>query len=394
MKMKKIYIIFIVSTILLSFASCESYNERNFPGYEDAAKPANVANYTYELATADYASIAKAALALAENAEDSAKASSISSNKYFTEEVLFDEYIPLLLNTKYIYCDAGSSAMITFNLLQPYDTTTISSSNKYELTTEDYDAMGTASGQPGQSDDFSSSINPYHYIPIWLAQTYPYATEGSVKMINYKYYASGASTNKKDVFVFENGKWNVYTGIVSEEAKFSYLEKEWKYIDSEILFDLFEGIGGFTAVNVTGDQVWAWDSYNYMKMTGYVSGSYYDNEDWLISPAMDFSQRATPWVTFDHVGRYFAEMKEEISIWATTKYTDDASIVEEDWIQLEIPEEGYPSGSNWTFISSTPISLEQLAGETNVRIAFKYYSNSENNAAGTWEVKNVLVYEE
>ena len=61
---------------------------------------------------------------------------------------------------------------------------------------------------------------------------------------------------------------------------------------------------------------------------------------------------------------------------------------------MTIPSAGYPSGANWTFIPSTPMSLLPYAGQNNVRIAFKYMSSASDNAAGSWEVKNVMVTEE
>ncbi len=202
------------------------------------------------------------------------------------------------------------------------------------------------------------------------------------------------------MFVFDGTNWTSYKTSNPEIAKFVFKDKVWQYIDSDILIGLTDGIGDFTAVNVVGDQVWGWDSYKYMKMTGYVSGAYFDNEDWLISPAMNFTERVTPWLTFMHVGRYFgdtgtsnAKMKEAITVWVSTK-SDGTSINHADWTQLTIPEAGYPSGLNWTFITSTPISLAAYAGKENVRIAFKYLSSGADGAAGTWEVKEVYVYEE
>ena len=82
-----------------------------------------------------------------------------------------------------------------------------------------------------------------------------------------------------------------------------------------------------------------------------------------------------------------------ITLWVSTT-SDGTGITPADWTQLTIPAAGYPSGANWTFVSSTPIDLSAYAGKNNVRIAFKYLSNKSDNAAGSWEVKNVLVVEE
>jgi len=166
------------------------------------------------------------------------------------------------------------------------------------------------------------------------------------------------------------------------------------------LIGLRAGIGDFIAINVVSNQVWAWNSYKYMLMTGYVSGAYFDNEDWLISPPMNLLERVNPVLNFTHVGRYFGDsgtskdkMKKAITIWVSTT-SDATSIKTEDWTQITFPEAGYPSGLNWTFIPSTPIGLAAYAGKNNVRIAFKYMSSASDGAAGSWELKNVLITEE
>ena len=396
--MKKVFYILNIAVLIL-FTSCEGYNERNFPGYDEAAQPTNVVTYRYTLADADYSTISKAALKLAKTKADSAIANDIAKNKYFQPTVPASNYVPLLLATKYMFADAKSAAMITYNNKVAYDTTKIASANKYTLLTEDYDAMGTSSGTPGQYDNFSSSIDPGFYIPIWLGLKNPYAKAGDVKLIRYKYYASPNTTLESAVFTFDGTKWKKY-GVNPDVAKFVFKEKKWQFVDSDILMGLNDGLGDFTAINVIGDQVWGWDSYKYAKMTGYVAPAYLDNEDWLVSPAMNFTERVTPWLTFMHVGRYFGDtgtstekMRKAITVWVSTK-SDGKTINAADWKQLTIPEAGYPSGANWTFITSTPISLAAYAGKENVRIAFKYLSSNADGAAGTWEVKEVYVYEE
>jgi len=400
--MKKIY--FIVSMVVLTlFTACEDYNAKNFPGYDEAAIPTNLVTYNYTLVDADYSTISKAALKTAKNANDSAIAKAIATNKFFLDTVPASSYVPMLLATKYIYADAKSVAMITYNQKVPYDTTKIATANKYAMVMEDYDAMGTTTGLPGQFDNFSSSINPNFYIPIMLKAKYLFAKSGDVKMVRYKFYVSSALTNNTyGVFTFDGANWIAYNTSVAEKAKFVFKDSKWQFIDSDIYIGLTDdmGIGEFTSVNVIGDQVWAWNSYKYMMMTGYVSGAYFSNEDWLISPAINLTERSTPWLSFMHVGRYFGDtgtstekMRKAISVWVSTK-SDGKSINVSDWTQLTIPEAGYPSGANWTLITSTPISLAAYAGKDNVRIAFKYYSSADDKAAGTWEVKNFYVFEQ
>jgi len=434
--MKKIYVWASLVAVIL-FSACEDFNEKNFPGYDQAAVPTNVVTYNYTLVDADYSTIAAAikkpttdsiaamntALTIArrDSSADTVaikaiiaalnvrlttyplyvKATAMAKNKVFNDTISASTYVPMLLDTKYMYGDEKSVAMITYNKFTLYDTTKIATANKYSLLTEDYDAMGTTAGLPGQYDNFSSSIDPAFYIPVWLKIKNPYAKKGDVKLIRYKYFYSSTNTQLlKGIFTFDGTNWVMYSTSNPETAKFVQKDGSWQFVDSDVLVALKDGIDQFTAINVVGDQVWAWDAYKYMKMTGYVSGAYFDNEDWLVSPAMSFADRTNLWLTFNHVGRYFGDtgtdktkMKEAISVWISTT-SDGKTIVPSEWKQLTIPEAGYPSGANWNLITSTPISLKAYAGKTNVRIAFKYLSSKANNAAGTWEVKDVWVYEE
>lgn len=402
--MKKIY--FLVSMVTLAiFTSCMDVNDQ-FKDIIAGATPTNVVTYNYTLTDADYGTISKAALKIATTAVDSTKAKAIATNKFFMDTVQFSTGIPMLLNTKYIYADPKSVALITYNLNTPYDTTKIIAANKLTLQDSDYVAMGKASNQPGQYKNFSAAIDPNFYIPIWLKQTKqlnitPYLKSGETRLIRYKFYTGSATVVNYLVFVYDGSNWVAYSAKTAKKAKFVYENKTWSFVNSEILLGLTDGIGDFTTVSVEGDQVWAWNSYKYMMITGYVTTNVYKtNEDWLISPAMNMSDRTTPWLTFMHVGRYFGDtgtstekMRKAITVWATTKY-DGITFKASDWTQLTIPEAGYPSGANWTLISSTPISLSAYAKKNNVRIAFRYLSSEADAAAGTWEVKNVLVYEE
>ena len=60
---------------------------------------------------------------------------------------------------------------------------------------------------------------------------------------------------------------------------------------------------------------------------------------------------------------------------------------------MEMPDNSYPPGTNWTFVNTGSLKLTNYSGESNVRIAFKYISSAADNFAGTWEVKNVYVFE-
>ena len=131
--------------------------------------------------------------------------------------------------------------------------------------------------------------------------------------------------------------------------------------------------------------VWAHASqYSCMKASAYV-GQAYETESWLVSPAIDLAGTEAPMLKFDQAVNY-ASPNGALSVLVSTDYVN--TIDEATWIELVVT--GWPGGNNWTFNASYAY-LEQFAGQT-VHIAFKY--TSTENAAATWEVKNIVVEEE
>lgn len=423
--MKKIYFIACTSLVLL-FSSCEDFNERNFPELDLDANPTNIVSINYEMTAADFTAIAniikkpvtdsiaarKADLVKAKTKEDSValnaeitrlngrltsvpayiNANKIDQNKYFDEVLKAKDYVPYLLVQKYAVLDPNSYVKVTYDMVNPNDTSAISTANKFMLTDADYLQMGSATNQPGKSLCFSAVMPIMTYLNTYLKIKSPYAATNEVRMVRYKFISSAGIVTQYRVLTFNGTDWKC------ANSQFAFKKGVWQ--DVLILKGLIDGIGDFKAISLIGDQVWAWNSYKYMLMTGYVAGSYFDNEDWLVSPAMNLTERVNPWLNFTHVGRYFnsgaplpASMRKAITLWISTT-SDGNTINASDWTQLTIPEAGYPSGLNWTFIPSTPISLTDYAGKSNVRIAFKYLSSGADGAAGSWEVKNVLITEE
>lgn len=144
--------------------------------------------------------------------------------------------------------------------------------------------------------------------------------------------------------------------------------------------------GAFTIKNVTLPSaitsVWLTSSSYGMVATAFKTPTNYDAEGWLISPEIDLTNQATAKLKFDHainfvtVANISNEMTVQISIDGGTS-----------WTKLTVPT--YPAGTNWTFVNSGEINLQAYVGKK-VKIAFKYLSTATK--AGTWEVKNFIVY--
>ena len=181
------------------------------------------------------------------------------------------------------------------------------------------------------------------------------------------------------------GTWEVKNVVVSGELE------EAPEPDPDVPGLLFsetfaDGQGEFTIndVNVGDFYVWAPDSrYACMKATAFVSGTNYASESWLVSPVIDLTGVQGAQLAFEHAGNFFGDsegMAAAVSVKACVEGTDE-------WTDLTLSQ--WASGSNWTFVPTTA-DLSAFAGQR-IQLAFVYTSTDE--AAGTWEVKNIEVTE-
>ncbi len=156
--------------------------------------------------------------------------------------------------------------------------------------------------------------------------------------------------------------------------------------------DFAGNLGVFTPKSITGSQAWFYKltgSTSYATMSGYQGGNQ-ENEDWLISPAMDLRTVQNALFTFKHAINFHSHADwSDIQVLVSTTYDGSANpdITDGTWTELT----GYerPAGNNWTFIPAGTLDLLPYVGNENVRIAFRYRSTT--TAACTWELDYVKV---
>lgn len=246
---KTINILSILIALLL--ASCENFNERNFPGYNETAKPTNVTLYNYEMTGADYGKISKiitkpiddqitskkALLKSAKTKVDSTKfqfsidslnkilttdsvyikATYISNNKFLNSKLKGKDYIPLLLNQNYIYADIESLVKVTYDCVDTGDTLAIPATSRFTLSVADYDQMGT-----GANKNFSSSSSITSLLNTYLKIKCPFALANEVKVVSYMFYDSNKTIKKQyRILTFDGQNWK------NKVEQYIYNGKEW-----------------------------------------------------------------------------------------------------------------------------------------------------------------------
>lgn len=144
--------------------------------------------------------------------------------------------------------------------------------------------------------------------------------------------------------------------------------------------------GTYMTYDIMGAQAWEID-YSTAKMTGYVGGTYYANEDWLISSPVAITGVSDAKMTMSYIGRYFNNINEEVTIWASTNYTWGSDPNMATWNQVSAT---LVEGSNWNDFITTEIALTDYVGQT-VTFAVKYLST--DSKAGTMEVQSITIEE-
>ncbi len=155
--------------------------------------------------------------------------------------------------------------------------------------------------------------------------------------------------------------------------------------------DFKPSLAGLDTVSVTGPQVWEHGTFgsdnNCAVMSGY-DGSAVANEDWLISPVMDFSTHSQVVMTFSEAINFeSANIADREEVMISTDYNGDPSTA--TWTELSVT--GRAPGDSWSFVDVDTIDLSAWAGVSTVTVAFKYTSTS--NSAGTWEIDHVKVFD-
>jgi hypothetical protein len=96
-------------------------------------------------------------------------------------------------------------------------------SDIYILSSEDYDAMGTASGQPGKYNNFDGSMSIDTYISTFLGIKYPYAAAGDNLKVFYKYYSSSAKATltRGNLYTVTDGAWEGHKSTIDTTLQFA-----------------------------------------------------------------------------------------------------------------------------------------------------------------------------
>ena len=92
-------------------------------------------------------------------------------------------------------------------------------------------------------------------------------------------------------------------------------------------------------------------------------------------------------MTIVYIGRYFNNINQEVTIWASTNYEWGSAPSTASWTQVPA---SLVEGSNWNDFLTAEVSLTDFVGQT-VTIAVKYISTDQK--AGTMEIQSITIEE-
>ncbi|ACF15123.1 hypothetical protein Ctha_2674 [Chloroherpeton thalassium ATCC 35110] len=264
-----------------------------------------------------------------------------------------------MLGEEYTAYGIGSSALITFdyNGEVPDDLEEYTQAETITLSDEAYASVNYEVGTAGY---FSPTYPAKVYLPDILSDEVESPEEGQLILVSYQ---------ESDV-----------TPIIDTASIKDF------YVET---FD--DDLGKFSSYSVSGAQVWGTTSYGEpapcAKMSGY-SGGALANEDWLISPKMNFSVKDELKFSFVEAINYGTDsLAYRHEAYLSTDYSGSGDPSSATWTKLTLTNRA--SGSDWTFVKVDTVDLSDYKDEKSVYIGLRYKSTT--SSATTWEVDNISI---
>ena len=152
-----------------------------------------------------------------------------------------------------------------------------------------------------------------------------------------------------------------------------------------IFSDAFASLSNWTAVNVSGTQVWATTTFGNPAPSAIMDGKGSANEDWLVSKKITIpSTYKEVFFSFETDGRNAGSLLE---VYITDNYTGSVSTT--SWTKTN-PALDTDLANFAGFVNSGKVDISSFKGK-DIVVAFKYTSTSTSVPSTTWEVDNFAV---
>ena len=150
--------------------------------------------------------------------------------------------------------------------------------------------------------------------------------------------------------------------------------------------DFNDELGVFSTYDVYGAQTWhqgTYQSVTYANMNGYANGQNNQNEDWLISPALQCDYH-------DIMLSFRTAMKfdgDPLRVKVSVDYDGQSEPSEYNW--TDITDAFDFSSGNYEWVESGSVNLYPIVGNGTFYVAFVYTSSA--SASNSWEIDYVSI---
>lgn len=348
--------------------SCDPLEE-TYDNLDEAQGPYKE-SIEYTLVSTDYTNASKAALKLAENAADTAKANLIKSQQAFNSRFTANALVGGILSTNFLALNQGSSAVVTYNnnLEDLEYLNAISGATTYTVSNDDYTAVG---GNVATAGYFIPSNTADENVASILASAIANAEDGDYAIVSYKQSDNEPGSGGGEVVSF-TGYLEDFNDVTEANLEINMAYTDW------------------TSDVVAGDKYWLTKNYN---SNSYIQASAYGttaetNEMWAISPEVNLTGAISPVLSFDVCFGYVVD--DVVTVWITTNYTGDASTT--TWTELTSNFDfsvGMPAGSGYGVLTNCGTASLSAYVDQTVQIGFKYSGSSTNTT--TAQIDNVSI---
>ena len=364
--MRKI-IYYIVSLALVALISCE-YNDEYFPGLDELAAPVDIKNKDLVLTEADYAAISNlsANKTLATQEGVSAELSNLKTTQTFSSALKAARYIPNYLASLYKAADDKSVVRVTYNYQDeaPAHLAELAATGIYTLSQNDYKTVW--SGEPILYLTPEKPLS--RYVNTLLSAAYPDAASGTIKAVVYNY-----SEEEPDDFV---------------DPVPTQISEDFSSITANAPVELASWVNYIEA----GSKGWDGKSYNgnfYPQFSAFGAGG--EAIAWLISPEVNLAQAESPTLSFDvNIGDFNAYL---LQVLVSQDYAE-GDPTEATWVDVTHNFAFYNTGNSYTNLYVAGLLDLSAYKEGNVRVAFRYAGDANNNKTSTYQIDNVQLGDE
>ena len=174
---------------------------------------------------------------------------------------------------------SGDSENVTYPAtgVYEYDGDTWKENNEvYTMTKSDFNAMGNS------QDNFSGSMKADDYLPLFLANKYPYAQENDNQVVVYKYSSKKNTSVRADEYVFNGDVWSKAPKTETLKDQFVLSEGVWNF-DPSTVIELLPSKNETSVLYYQTATDWVWENIDLplgaqKKGDGYVS--HYGNNEY------------------------------------------------------------------------------------------------------------------